>query len=823
MELISTSRLNNQIRFLVLFLLLSAAVWAEGPRIRPAAELSNDYIVWMKKVADWQLTQSSWNSSVSWERGAVFAGMMACYEATKDETYLDRSRQFAQQFNWQLASTSHHADNNAVGQDYLELYFLDMQDPARYAYFKNVSDSHIANPTHFYCNIAGGNEVWWWCDALFMAPPGLARLSRAVNDSRYITFMHWMWQETQDCLYDTEEHLFFRDITYFDDRYNGNKVFWSRGNGWVLAGTARVLQYLPLDDPNRPVYINLLQEMSAKLITLQQPDGYWHSDLLSPEHYDNPESSGTGFFTYGIAWGINNGFLDEQTYAPAAQAGWEALKAAVQPSGLLGWVQPVGAGPTGTSATTTDVFGVGAYLLAGSEMQKYALRQDPASIEYFESYLTTTSLLQKWADGTTNGTSSQVTLGDFGDNFLQLTYQNDQSPYRSQTDYTFASPKNCTINDSEYLSVLVRGDSSNAADPIYVRLEDADGHAAVQGITDPNIVRTDVWMEMAFPLAAFTGVDPNRISKLSIGVGLPTASSPAGQGMIRIDNIRLFPKQCTAVAEDFSGDCMVNFEDFAILAGQWLDEYVETITPADPGTANLIAYWPLDGDANDLTGNGYDAVAGSSVIFDQGHIGQSAYFDGTDYQSYLYCQNGTELDLDQGATVSAWIKSDGLVDSYASVVTKGVQAWRLIRNNNSSSISFHFNSAFSGEFQANGGTSVVDGQWHHLAGVYDGSTVRLYVDGQLDASINAGPVRTTSDPVYIGSRVGRLTDRNWNGWIDEVRIYDTALSEANILYLAQAQPQIDNPRPTDLVVDGVIDLNDLSAFVLTWLGSSFWP
>lgn len=812
-------------RFFFLFLFLAAGVFADGPQIRPASEISNSYIEWMKKVADWQLTQSTWDSSVSWERGALHAGMMACYEATKDETYLGKSRQFAQKFNWQLASTSHHADNNAVGQDYMELYFLDGQDPSRYAYFKNVSDSHAADPTHFYCNIAGGSETWWWCDALFMAPPGLTRLSRAVNDSRYITFMHWMWQETQDCLYDTEEHLFFRDITYFDDRYNDKKVFWSRGNGWVLAGTARVLQYLPLDDPNRPGYITLLQEMAAKLITLQQPDGCWHSDLLSPEHYDNPESSGTGFFTYGIAWGINNGFLDAATYGPAAEAGWEALKAAVQSSGLLGWVQPVGAGPTGTTAMTTDVFGVGAYLLAGSEMQKYALRNDPAAIEYFESYLTTVQLLEKWADGTTNGTASAVALGDYGDNFMQLAYQNDQLPYRSQADYTFASAKDFTVNDSQYLSVLVRGDAANAADRIYVRLEDAEGRSGVQEIADPNTVQTAAWTELAFPLADFGGLDLTQIRKLSVGAGLPDASSPTGQGILRVDNIRLFPPQCQGVPEDFSGNCEVDFEDFAILAGQWLEEYAEIITPTDPGTEHLIAYWPLDGDYKDVTENGYDAVPGSSVVFDDGHIGPSVYFDGADYTSYLYCQNSAGMDLDQGATISAWIKSDGLVDSYASVVTKGVQAWRLIRNNNTSAISFHFNAAGSGEYQANGDTSVLDGQWHHLAGIYDGSTVRLYVDGRPDASAYAGSVKTTSDPVYIGSRVNNTTNRNWIGHIDEVRIYDAAISEANILFLAEAEPvvQIDDPRPTDLVLDGVIDLNDLSVFVLTWLGSNVWP
>ena len=797
-------------------------LFAGGPRVRPACEITGPYIDWIKKAADWQLTQSTWDSSVSWERGALHAGMMAAYEATKDETYLNKSRQWAEKFDWHLASESHHADNNACGQAFMELYFLDQPDPVRYAHFKSVNDSLVSDPTHFYCNAAGGNETWWWCDALFMAPPGMVRLSRALNDPSYMNLMHRMWGETQNCLYDTEEHLFFRDITYFDERYDGKKVFWSRGNGWVLAGTARVLQYLPLTDPNRPRYISLLQEMSAKLITLQQPDGYWYSDLLSPDHYDNPESSGTGFFTFGLAWGINNGFLDEQTYWPAVEAGWEALKAAVQPNGLLGWVQPVGAGPTGTSATTTDVFGVGAYLLAGSEVQKYILEHDPTSIEYFESYLNDAALRQAWADGTGNRSASQVTLGDYGDNFMQLTYRNDQSPYRSQADYTFAALKDFTVDNSRYLSILVRGNAANSGELIYVRLEDMESHTAVQVVTDPNVVQTAAWMELAFPLSGFEGINLNQIHKLSIGVGLPDASSPTGQGTIRVDNIRLFPQRCVGLPEDFSGNCEIDFEDFAILAGQWLDQYAEVLTPMDPGTENLSAHWPLDGDYEDATGNGYDVLTGGSPSFDTGHIGQSVYFDGA---CYLNCQNSADLTLNQGGTVSAWVRTSGLFFPWASVVTKGLQSWRLVRNNETGAISFHFNSG-STEYQANGSTSILDGQWHHLAGVYDGNEVRLYVDGHLDASASApNPVNIRSDPVYIGSRVDRPTMRNWTGWIDEVRIYNTALSEANILYLAATEPiiQIPDPRPTDLVLDGIIDINDLSVFILSWFESNLWP
>ena len=801
--------------------------------IRSASQISTDTTDWMKKVANWQLKQSSWNSSVSWERGALHAGLMACYETTKDETYLDACRQYADSFNWQLSSTSHHADNNAVGQVFVELYLLDEQNSTRIEgtsrSFKEVSNAHIALWPDFNCNTSSDSNVWWWCDALFMAPPGLVRLSRATGDTSYTDLMHKMWSETQSCLYDTTEHLFFRDINYFyPDTQNciGNKMFWSRGNGWVLAGTARMLQYLPLDDPNRSVYITLLQEMSAKLKEIQQSDGYWHSDLLGASCYDNPETSGTGFFTFGIAWGINNGLIDETTYVSTIMAGWDALKAGVQSNGMLGWVQPVGEDPKSTSATTTDVFGVGAYLLAGSEVYKYQLAQDPNSIECFESYTDDTSLATSWNDGSSNGTSSTVTLGDFGDNFMELSYNNNLSPYYSETEYTFASSRNFSSNNAYYLSVLVRGNTNNDTEPIYVRIEDSSGNTSEQIMDDTSVVQIAEWYELGFQIAEFGGIDITNIKKIIIGVGSSDASVSSGAGTIRIDNIRLNRQQCSdSISGDLTLDCQVNLLDFEIIANQWLDDYKETVEPIDPGTTNLAAYWPMDGYFNDRTGNGYDATAGSSVSLDSGQTGQSAYFDATDFQSYLYCQNSTGMNLDQGATISAWIKSDSLDDQWASVVTKGVSAWRLIRNSTSSSISFHFNASGGGEYQANGSTSVIDNQWHHLCGVYDGSHIYLYIDGQLDASSSAGQVKISSDPVYIGSRINNTADRNWIGNIDEVRIYDIALSESNILYLADAEPlvQIEDPRDADLYFDGVIDIADLEVIASSWLGDSFWP
>ena len=821
-------------RFLLLplyFLLLAlitglTAVGDVG--VRPASNISNEPIDWMKKVADWQLTQSRWDDEVRWEWGALHAGMMACYEATKDETYQDSCRQWAQKFDWQLAwNHSNHADNMACAQAYLELYLLDEQDTYRYQDFKNQSDDHVALWPAFNCNTTSDSNVWWWCDALFMAPPALVRLSRATGDSTYTDFMHMMWEDTQDCLYDTTEHLFFRDISYFYPRQNciGEKMFWSRGNGWVLAGTARVLQYLPLTDPNRSRYVTLLQEMSAKLKDIQQPDGYWHSDLLGPGCYDNPETSGTGFFTFGIAWGINNGYLDAETYWPTVQAGWEALTAAVQPDGLLGWVQPVGADPQSTSAFTTDVFGVGAYLLAGSEVQKYLLAHDPNTIDCFESYSNDTALQAAWAEGG----SSVVSLGDYGDNFMELTYQNDQPPYRSEATYTFASPKDVAAKEGYYLSVLVRGDVANAAERMYVRLQDVQMNSAVQVMTDTAVVQTAGWMELAFPLADFTGIDPTQVSSLTIGVGAPDVSSPTGQGTLRIDNICFSPVICVDKQADFNGNCRIDLEDFSILAGQWMDEYIQTVTPTDPGTENLVAYWPLDGNYTDAVGNhNASIVSGSGDVsfVDPGHVGQSVDFDG---DSALECANSSTMNLTGGATILLWIKSSGQTDAWACVIAKGFSTWRFIRNNYSTGneIAFHFNPADGSEFQANGSINVMDNEWHHLMGVSDGNAIYLYVDGQLDASVSTGGAAfaTSTDPVYIGSRVGRLSDRSWNGQIDEVRIYDTALSEAERLWLAE-QPgytQIPDPRPTDLVLDGKINLDDLMRFLEDWTTDVYWP
>jgi rhamnogalacturonyl hydrolase YesR len=214
---------------------------------------------------------------------------------------------------------------------------------------------------------------WAWCDALFMGPPVWARMFAATHDERYLEFMDREWKATSDKLYDPTEHLYFRDSTFFEKcEANGKKVFWSRGNGWVLAGLARVMEVMPPDYPHRKFYEQQFKEMAARIASLQPADGLWQPSLLDPESYPLPETSGSGFFTFGMAWGINHGLLPRAQFEPVVRKGWNALVQSVTPEGKLEHVQPVGSDPKKFDPTHSDVYGVGAFLLAGSEMYRFA-------------------------------------------------------------------------------------------------------------------------------------------------------------------------------------------------------------------------------------------------------------------------------------------------------------------------------------------------------------------------------------------------------------------------------------------------------------------
>ena len=212
---------------------------------------------------------------------------------------------------------------------------------------------------------------WCWCDALFMSPQTWMRLSLITGEEQYMAFADKEFWATTDYLMDPETHLYYRDSRFFTMREDaGNKIFWSRGNGWVYAGIVNILKILPEDHPSHSRYVDLYKDMSATIASIQRGNGLWSPSLLDKSASPTPETSGSAFMTYGLAWGLNNGYLDAESYGPAVKKGWSALVGAVGDDGKLGWVQPIGSAPDSVLATDSHLYGVGAFLLAASEMIK---------------------------------------------------------------------------------------------------------------------------------------------------------------------------------------------------------------------------------------------------------------------------------------------------------------------------------------------------------------------------------------------------------------------------------------------------------------------
>jgi len=318
----------------------------------------------MKKVADWQLQHSEGRYNIQWTFAALYDGFLAASKTTGDNRYRDRVLQIASDNHWEFGPRFAHADDEAIGLTYLTLYAddpkLDEIAPTR-----DGMDKLLARPDD------PKKNLWWWCDALYMAPPVLAQLSIATGDHRYLDFMNREWWITSGALYDPGEHLYFRDDRFLTmHEANGKKVFWSRGNGWVLAALALVLERMPADYPDRAKYEKQFKEIAERVAGLQQSDGLWRASLLDPDSYPNPEISGSGFFTFAMAWGIHHKLLDRKTYLPVIKKSWQGMLTHVYADGRLGSIQPIGGEPGKFKPSSSYVYGVGAFLLAGSELSQ---------------------------------------------------------------------------------------------------------------------------------------------------------------------------------------------------------------------------------------------------------------------------------------------------------------------------------------------------------------------------------------------------------------------------------------------------------------------
>jgi rhamnogalacturonyl hydrolase YesR len=351
-----------------------------APSIGSAVTLSRAQIIADgEAMADAQLPLLKKKSAEDWVAAVMWAGYADFSHKSQNGAYANAIDALGAAVAWKPQLNRKKplfADDLCIAQTFLDAY-VRRKGPERL----QPSQDRIAKVSDYILNkepadVPGAkktNLTWWWCDALFMAPAGQARLSAITGDKQYIDAMDKEWWRTSALLYDKDEHLFYRDISYLHKKtHNGRKMFWSRGNGWVFAGLARTLTYIPQDYPSRAQYVAMFREMAAKLASLQQQDGTWRPSLLDAEEFPDSEMSGTALDCFAFAWGVNNGLLDRNTYMPVIGKAWAALLAARLPDGLLGYVQGVGAAPGPVSPTGTQLYATGAFLMAASQLADMA-------------------------------------------------------------------------------------------------------------------------------------------------------------------------------------------------------------------------------------------------------------------------------------------------------------------------------------------------------------------------------------------------------------------------------------------------------------------
>ena len=358
---------------LLIVLLLSAA---SGSGLRAAGPFSGkaagaDIRIVCDTVAAWQTSQKLPFQSMAWTNGAFYAGLYAWARVTDNEPMFQYLRDQGKICKWRLLNRSYHADDICAAQMMIAMSEHDGDPSLR----QNVMEraffvaSHPSDAPLSKRDPVGKDTRWSWCDALFMAPPVYAALYRLTGEKVYADYLNAEYRCCVDSLYDRDAHLFYRD-SYRIRRVesNGAKQFWGRGEGWVLAGLALILQNLPADDPGRAYYEDLFREMAPAVLSCQDPQGHWHASMLNPDAYPMPENSASGFLLYGLAWGVRNGLLPRRPYEKAVKKGWAALVEGVREDGMLGYVQAIGDSPKNAKADSSAPYGAGAFLLAGSEM-----------------------------------------------------------------------------------------------------------------------------------------------------------------------------------------------------------------------------------------------------------------------------------------------------------------------------------------------------------------------------------------------------------------------------------------------------------------------
>lgn len=354
-----------------------SAAWASVPAsadVRRAIERVND---------SWQSNNGP-ECRAFWDNAAYHTGNMEAYFLTGNERWLRYSEEWARHNDWMGARSSNReewkysygesdeyvlfGDWQICFQTYADLYNI-RPDEERISRAREVMEYEMSTQRRDY---------WWWADGLYMVMPVMTKLYRITGDGRYLEKLYEYVTYSDSIMLDAETGLYYRDGKYVYPSHksvNGKKDFWARGDGWVLAGLAKVLKDLPADYEHRQFFVDKYCRLARAVVDTQQEGGYWTRSMMDAEHAPGCETSGTAFFTYGLLWGINNGYLDGPEFLDAALSGWNYLYlTALQADGSIGYVQPIGEKAIPgqvVDRTSTSNFGTGAWLLAACEYVRY--------------------------------------------------------------------------------------------------------------------------------------------------------------------------------------------------------------------------------------------------------------------------------------------------------------------------------------------------------------------------------------------------------------------------------------------------------------------
>lgn len=385
-SLLGKARVWGFLLFLLFSLPISAKTWT-ADQVKELITRVNTY---------WQQNNKAETRSF-WDPAAYHTGNMEVYKLLKDDKQLDYTRRWAYHNNWSGATEADPSRwkyaNYGEGKDYVlfgdwQVCFQTYIDLYNLAIANGGTDADNyfmvkrAKEVMHYEAYSTKDDYWWWSDALYMVMPVMTKMYKLTGDVQYLDKLYENLLYSDRIMLDQETGLYYRDARYVYPNHksvNGKKDFWARGDGWVLAGLAKVLQDLPKDYKHYKFFVDKFQRLADIVAKTQQKEGYWTRSILDPNHAPGPETSGTAFFAYGIMWGVNNGFLAKKDYKKCIDRAWQYIsETAVQADGKVGYVQPIGdrAIPGQTvDANSQANFGVGAVLLAACEYYRYINNQ----------------------------------------------------------------------------------------------------------------------------------------------------------------------------------------------------------------------------------------------------------------------------------------------------------------------------------------------------------------------------------------------------------------------------------------------------------------